>query len=152
MTGSLNETPAAGPRELFERWQRMVLGNDADTLGELSSADVILETPFAPPGHPRRIEGREQFLAFARPRRPALPARFEEFRNVIIHDTGDPDVIVAEYELAGTVTTTGMRASAPFIVVLTAREGEIIRWREYQDTLGMAISLGQLPALLASVS
>ena len=71
---------------------------------------------------------------------------------MVIHDTADPDVIIAEYELAGTVTTTGTRASAPFIVVLTARGGEIARWREYQDTLGMAISLGQLPALLASVS
>jgi hypothetical protein len=152
MTGSLNATPPAGPRELFERWQRLVLGNDASTLGALSHPDVIVETPFAPPGHPRRIEGRDQFLAFARPRRDALPARFEEFRNVVIHDTADPDVIVAEYELAGTVTTTGTRASAPFIVVLTARDGQITRWREYQDTLGMAVSLGQLPALLASVS
>ena len=152
MTGSLNATPPPGPRELFECWQRLVLGNDPDTLGTLSSPDVILEAPFAAPGHPRRIEGREQFLAFARPRRSALPARFEEFRDVVIHDTADPDVIIAEYELAGTVTTTGARASAPFVVVLTARDGKITRWREYQDTLGMAVSLGQLPALLDSVS
>ena len=151
MTRSLNATPP-GPRELFGRWQRQVLGNDPDTLGALCSPDVVLETPFAGPGHPRRIEGREQFLAFARPRRSARPARFEALRSVVIHDTADPDVIVAEYELAGTVTTTGARASAPFIVVLTARDGMIVRWREYQDTLGMAISLDQLPALLASGS
>ena len=50
MTGSLNVTPPPGPRELFERWQRLVLGNDPDTLGTLSSPDVILETPFAGPG------------------------------------------------------------------------------------------------------
>jgi uncharacterized protein len=152
MSGSLNVTPPAGPRELFERWQRLVLANDPDTLGTLSADDVVLETPFAAPGHPRRIEGREQFLAFARPRRAALPARFEEFRNVVIHDTADPNVIVAEYELAGTVTTTGTRASAPFVVVLTTRDGKIVGWREYQDTLGMAISLGQLPAVAEAVS
>jgi uncharacterized protein len=152
MTSSLNGTPPAGPRELFERWQRLVLSNDPGTLGTLSAEDVVLETPFAAPGHPRRIEGREQFLAFARPRRSALPARFEEFRSVVIHDTADPDVIVAEYELCGTVTTTGERASARFVVVLTARDGQIAHWREYQDTLGMAISLGQLPALLDAVS
>lgn len=65
----MNATPPPGPRELFERWQRLVLGNDPDTLGTLSSPDVILETPFAAPGQPRRIEGREQFLAL-----PALLA------------------------------------------------------------------------------
>jgi len=35
----------------------------------------------------------------------------------------DPEVIVVEYELAGIVTTTGHRASAPFIAVLRVRDG-----------------------------
>lgn len=61
-------------------------------------------------------------------------------------------MIIAEYDLAGTVTTTGQPATASFIAILTVRDGKIVHWREYQDTLGMAAALGQLPALLASVS
>lgn len=152
MTSSAGTTPSASPREIFERWQQLVLSNDPGAEGQLSSHDVIIEAPFAPPGHPRRFDGLEQFLAYARPRRSALPARFEEFRNVVIHDTADPQVIIAEYDLAGTVTTTGQHAAASFIAILTVRNGKIVHWREYQDTLGMAISLGQLPALLASIS
>ncbi len=145
-------TDPPGPRALFERFQQRVLSNEPDALGDLIADDVILEAPFAPPGHPRKIVGREQNLAYARPRRAALPARFEEFREVLIHDTADPEVIVAEYVLAGTVTTTGQKSSAPFLVILTARDGKIVHWREYQDTLGMAIALGQLPDLVASIS
>jgi ketosteroid isomerase-like protein len=152
MTGPTDTTPPASPREIFERWQQLILGNGPDAEGQLSADDVIIETPFAPPGHPRRFEGLEQFLAYARPRRSALPARFEEFRNVVIHDTADPQVVIAEYDLSGTVTTTGKHATASFIAILTVRNGKIVHWREYQDSLGMAVSLGQLPALLASVS
>jgi ketosteroid isomerase-like protein len=42
---------------------------------------------------------------------------------------------------------SGVRCAA----ILTVRDSEIVHWREYQDTLGMAASLGQLPALLASL-
>jgi ketosteroid isomerase-like protein len=91
-------------------------------------------------------------LAFAQASRVSLPARFEECREIAIHETADPDVIVVEYELAGTVTTAGCRAAAPFIAVLQVRDGPITRWREYQDAVAIAQALGQLPALLASAS
>jgi uncharacterized protein len=55
-------------------------------------------------------------------------------------------VIVVEYELTGTVTTTARRATAPFIGVLRARDGQIVAWREYQDALAIARALGQPPA------
>jgi ketosteroid isomerase-like protein len=114
--------------------------------------DVVVEEPFAPPGRPRRFQGREEFLAFAKAGRAALPVRFEECRNVVIHETTDPEVIVVEYELVGTVTTTQHRASAAFIGVLRVRNGQIVHWREYQNVLAIAHALGQLPALLASVT
>jgi ketosteroid isomerase-like protein len=46
---------------------------------------------------------------------------------------------------------TGGPAAASFVTILTVHDGEIVHWREYRDTLGMAASLGQLPALLASL-
>ena len=65
--------------------------------------------PFAPPGSTRRYEGREKFLAFATPGRAAFVQQFtiEEVRSVAIHETTDPEVIVVEYELAGTINATG---------------------------------------------
>ena len=150
----MGEPPKAAirPREVFARMQQQWLGNAVNAMDSLLADDAVIETPFAPPGRPRRFAGREEFLAFAEAGRASLPVQFEKCRELAVHETTDPEVIVVEYELAGTVTTTGCRAAAPFIGVLQVRNGQIIRWREYQDAVAIAHALGQLPALLASVS
>ncbi len=80
-----------------------------------------------------RTAGRSPVKMTARVRRwrsssrtglASLPVRFEECREVAIYETADPEVIVVEYELAGTVTTTGRRTAAPFIGVLRVRAGQ----------------------------
>jgi len=146
------------PREAFARFQELLLGEAPDAAtatatADLYADDVVIELPFARPGMPSRFDGRASFAAFAATQRASLPARFEEFRNVVIHDTADPEVIIAEYDLAGTVTTTTTvrQASQPFVLVLRVRAGRIVHLREYQNVLGIAAELGQLPELLASL-
>lgn len=102
--------------------------------------DVVVETPFAPPGHPRRFEGRQRFLDATRESRDSLPVRFEAMRDATVHEAGD--TLVVEYELAGTVLTTGRQASARFLVVARVRDGRVTHWREYPDTLAVAKALG----------
>ena len=135
-----------GPREVFARMKQGWLGNSMDVTDSLLADDAVIEVPFAPPGSRRRFEGRAEFLTFARPERANLPVRFEECLETAIHDTADPEVIVVEYELTGTVTTTGYRASAAFVGVLRVRDGKVVVWREYQDTAAIARALGQQPA------
>jgi ketosteroid isomerase-like protein len=134
-----------GPREVFEQMQQRFLANTVGLDGDRLADDVVIETPFAPPGRPRRTVGREAFLAGAVPGRAALPFHFDECRVVAVHDTADPEVIVVEYELGGTVIPGGERRSAAFIGVLRVRDGLITHWREYQDTFAIARALAQLP-------
>lgn len=140
----------SGPRQVFESMCRQWLGHgdlgDADLLAD----DAVIEAPFAPPGRPARFTGREEFLAATQAERASFPVRFEEVRDVVVHDTADPEVIVVEYELAGTITANGRHASAPFIAVLRVRDGKTVHWREYQNVPAMAVAMGQLPALLAA--
>ncbi|MEO3814293.1 nuclear transport factor 2 family protein [Sphaerisporangium sp. B11E5] len=131
------------PRELFEN--HAVFGADEDVLAE----DLVVETPFAPPGRPRRWEGRDEWLAFARPGRAAFPFELRS-RGVVVHETADPEVIVVEYELGGTLPG-GHEAWAPFIGVLRARDGKVVHWREYQNAIAIAAATGGLPDLLASL-
>jgi uncharacterized protein len=143
-----------GPREVFARMQQQWLGSTTSSAvaGDQLADDVVIETPFAPPGRPRRFQGRGEWLAFAEAgRASAPPFRLDECRNVVIHETTDPEVIVVEYELVGTATATNHRAAAAFIGVLRVRDGKIVHWREYQNTLAIAHALGQLPALLAGL-
>jgi len=141
-----------GPRDLFARMKRNWLSPAAPVMDSLLAEDAVVEIPFAAPDRPRRFQGRAQFLAFAQAARASLPVRFTDCRDVAIHDTADPEVIVVEYELTGIVTTTGHRATAGFIGVLRARDGQIVTWREYQDTLAIAQALGQPPAKTAGLA
>ena len=58
--------------------------------------------------------------------------------KIAVHDTADPEVIVVEYHLAGTMTASGERRSSPLIAVIRAIGDRITHWREYQDTHAIA--------------
>ncbi|WP_211222530.1 nuclear transport factor 2 family protein [Actinokineospora enzanensis] len=126
---------------MFERMQRRWI--DGEPIGDLLAEDVVVEMPFAPAGRARRIEGRAAFVEFAAAGRAALPFSIEESRDVVVHRTADPDVIIVEYELVARLHRDGRRASAPFIGVLTTRDGLVVHWREYQNPMAMAAAMGQ---------
>ena len=55
-----------GPREVFARLQEYLLASAPDLVADVWAEDVVVETPFAPPGRPRRVHGREDLLALGR--------------------------------------------------------------------------------------
>jgi ketosteroid isomerase-like protein len=79
---------------------------------------------------------------------PGLPRRAA---NITIHQTTDPEVIVAEFEYQGTVAGTGEPFALPGIFVLRVRDGEIVSSRDYFDHLTAARVRGQLDTLIAAV-
>ncbi|MGN9810023.1 nuclear transport factor 2 family protein [Micromonospora sp. BQ11] len=102
-----------------------------------------LETPFAAPGSPTRTEGKQRVLDYTQGSRAVFPVRFDDCRDVVVHETADPELIVVEYELVGKHLATGVTAAAPFIGVLRTRNGKLTHWREYQHTLAIARAVGQ---------
>ncbi|NDU72068.1 hypothetical protein GWI34_05430 [Actinomadura sp. DSM 109109] len=141
-------TGTADPVAIYRRMQEAVLGGegaDATLLpADLLAEDVVVETPFAPPGM-RRYEGREAWLAYYRTAGAGLLVRFKGFRELATYRTGDPEVIVVEYELTGTVIATGVRSSVTCIAVLRVRDGLITHWREYQDIPAITEALTRRP-------
>jgi limonene-1,2-epoxide hydrolase len=151
LTEPTSAATASCPREVFDRLLHEFLKNSPDLAEDLWAEDVSVEMPFNPPGARRRIQGREEFIAFAKAGRASMPVRVEEVRNLVIHDTTDPEMILVEYELAATMITTNRHGSVPFVGVLKVKDGQIVLWREYQNVLAMADAMDQLPALLASM-
>jgi ketosteroid isomerase-like protein len=131
------------PSEIFDRMRAQWLANRPTYEAELLADDVVIETPFAAPGRPTRTEGKQRVLEYTQGSRAVFPVRFDDCRNVVVHETADPEVIVVEYELVGTHTATGVTASVPFIGVLRTRDGKLAHWREYQHTLAIAQAVGQ---------
>jgi ketosteroid isomerase-like protein len=105
----------------------------------------VIEMPFAAPGAPRRIQGRDAWLAYARASEGVLPVRIDGHRQIALYEPADPDVVVVEYELTAAVTATGERMSADFIGVLRTRDARIMHWREYQNVLATAEAFGRSP-------
>ena len=124
-----------GPREIFERLHERVRDDyDMDGQADLYAADGTLELPFAPPGVPRRIRGRDEirkFLMAAGERSRQAGRRILRYDPLVVHETADPEVIVAEFDLHGEVAATGEAYRMPFIQVMRVRDGQITSMRDY---------------------
>lgn len=137
---------AADPLDVYRSMRAALLDPDVHTLlpAELLAEDLVVETPFSPPGM-RRHDGREAWLEFYRTSAAALRVRIDGFRELATHRTGDPEVLVVEYELTGGVPATGLRSSVTCVGVLRVRDGLIRHWREYQDVLAISAALNSKP-------
>jgi ketosteroid isomerase-like protein len=136
-------------RELFDGYQQCLVHKDWQGFGDLLTEAAVMEFPFAPPGVVTRREGREVIRAAAREGWGRLPLQFEPFRSVVVHDGRDPDLVIAEYELCGTVTATGERFQFPAAIVLRGDQGLIASLREYLDLVAIARPTGRAAAIAA---
>ncbi|WP_329296555.1 nuclear transport factor 2 family protein [Streptomyces pseudovenezuelae] len=140
------------PREVLARYQRAMLDKSADDLADLYAVDAVHEFPFLFPGMPERYEGREEVRAGYRAAWDASPAQPQEIREVAVHENTDPEVIIVEQIVSGTVTTTGRPFSFPGLLVIRVRNSRIVHVRDYMDGLGVAHAMDRLTAVAASLS
>jgi uncharacterized protein len=139
------------PRSVFESLLKGISDGKWNDLADLYAEHAVVELPFTP-SSPTRLEGREavraHFAAAA-----GLPLRIQA-SNVVVHDTGtgDPEVVIAEFDYDGQVTTTGNSFRVSNIQVLRVRNGQIVSSRDYHNHLAIAAALGQLPELLSSLA
>ncbi len=68
-------------------------------------------------------------------------------RDLRVHDTADPEVIISEHEVDAVNPRPGRRSSHRFLLVLRARDGEIVHLHDYADMLRVSAGLGRLPQL-----
>jgi ketosteroid isomerase-like protein len=146
-TGAVTTTP----REVFECLQRQVLERGGEGMADLMAIDGVVEWPFAGPGAPRRLEGREAIRSFVSGSRVRV-LELQELRSVAVHETHDPEVIVAEVEARGRVVATDRPFRLSAIMVLRARNGEIVSYRDYTNPLAAAEATGRMPELIAALS
>ncbi len=138
-------------RAVLETAMRLFRTKDLNGFADLFAADGIHELPFAPPGVPATIQGRERIRAYLTAI-TATPIEFHEFADLTIHQTTDPDVVLAEYRAVGEIVSSGELFSNRYIQVLRTRGGEIALWRDYWSPLPAARALGRLPQLFESLT
>ncbi|BCY10865.1 nuclear transport factor 2 family protein [Actinoplanes sp. L3-i22] len=130
-------------RETVERMLAAGRESDVDTVVELMAPDGYIEWPYRPAGVPGRLQGREEIRRFLTQAAKGF-IRFDEYRNVTIHETTDPEVIIVEYEAHGTVVATGAPFQQVIIAVFRVRAGLIVSYRDYINPLPLAEALASI--------
>ena len=142
-------TQPRSPREVFLALVNGIAEGNLDGLPELYAEQIDVVHPFDPlHGAPLRSreEIRERMNSLA-----ARPRQRRQVGNVTIHETTDPEVIVAEFEYQGT-SDSGEPYALPAIFVLRVRNGEIVSSRDYHDHLASARAAGRLGELFTALS
>jgi uncharacterized protein len=124
--------PSATPADVLARRRRLILSGDADGFADLFAPDAVIESPFAPPGAPSRLEGREAIREYSH-HVMASPLRFGDFEVTDLYQTQDPEVVIVEIRAKGTLTTTGQSFAATSIQVLHIRDGQIVLFRDFAN-------------------
>ena len=124
--------PPATPADVLAQRRRLILNGDADGYADLFAPDGVIESPFAPPGAPSRLEGRETIREYSR-RVVASPVRLEDFEDVEVYQTQDPEVVIVEVRAKATLTTTGQSFVTTSIQIFRIREGQIVLFRDFAN-------------------
>ena len=121
------------PTEVFVQILAGIGAGDVHALLGRCRDDVVFEFPFAPDGRPKRLEGQQAVGEYL----DAIGsgAVLERLTNLEIHQTVDPDVAVIEFSVMGRVRDTGSPFERSYVVVLTVRDGLVVRYRDYWNPL-----------------
>ena len=132
----------AGAREVLERLRQAAISQSADDMSRVYAVDAVHEFPFTAPGVPSRLEGRDEIVNWIAAGWKAFPLKYERYRTLAIHDTSDPETIIVEQEALGTSASTG-EFMLPNILVLTVRNGQVARLRDYVNILAAVAAMGR---------
>lgn len=138
------------PRDVFLALVNGVAAGRWEELPGLYAEQTDVVHPFDPLRRPA-LRTRDELREHFRPT-GAGPELDRRAANITIHETTDPEVIIAEFEYRGTVVDTGESFTQPGIFVLRVRDGEIVSSRDYFDHLTSAHLRGQLDAVVAAVT
>lgn len=139
------------PREVVEQVRRMVAGEGV-VFADLFAVDGVLTYPFAPPGQPGVLRGRDAIRAYhseASRRRELLVI---EGVDVVVRDTDDPEVVVAEITHHGWSRPVGGPYRFTALGVIRVRDGEIVRYDDYMDPVAVARLLGRTGDLITALT
>jgi ketosteroid isomerase-like protein len=128
--------PQAPPAVVRRHLERISAGLSA-AIADDYAPDAVVARPFAPDGG--LLEGREAIrAAFAAG--AELPLELCA-RNIVVHESDHPDVVLAEYDYEVRNTRTGATFTVPNIQVLTIRDGLIVSSRDFHHHVALTAAL-----------
>ena len=135
-------------KEIFERYVYAgAITRNPDAIAAMFTEDGVYDAPLAPAGHPlhRRLVGRDAIRAgiSVYHQQPTYQAAVNAERTaVVLHDTTDPDVFIAEIDVAFD-EPDGRRTTMSLVQIYRLRDGRIAMLRDYFSELPSVDSDGR---------
>jgi hypothetical protein len=129
----------------------MVAGEGV-VFADLFAADGVLAYPFAMPGQPSELRGRDAIREYFAGLEHARGAFVLEGVDAVVRETDDPEVVVTEITHHGTSALTGKPYRHLALGVIRVRDGEIVRYDDYMDPIAVARLLGRTAELAAALT
>jgi len=139
------------PLEVAEQVRKMVAGEGV-TFADLFAADGVLTYPFAPPGQPPELRGRDAIRAFFSGMSRARELFTMAGVDAVAWQTDDPEVAITQITHHGTSNVTGDPYQFTALGVIRVRDGMIVRYEDYMDPIALARLLGRAGDLAAALA
>jgi uncharacterized protein len=138
------------PLEVAEQVRKMVAGEGV-VFADLFAADGVLAYPFAPPGHPRELRGRDAIRAYFAAAGQSRALFTMAGVDAVTWQTDDPAVVVTQITHYGTSHVTGAPYQFSALGVIRVRDGMIVSYEDYMDPIALARLLGRTGDLAAAL-
>jgi ketosteroid isomerase-like protein len=99
--------------------------------------DAVQDMPYSPPGHPRRVVGRQALIDLYAGW-PHVSGRAEFTDGIVFHPTLDPEIVFVEYKGTVEVVPTGRTYRQSYGGLFHIENGKITLFREYYDPAAFA--------------
>jgi uncharacterized protein len=139
------------PRQVAEQVRKMVAGEEV-VFADLFAVDGVLAYPFAPPGQPSELQGRDAIRAFFAGLGTARDLFVMDGVDALVRETDDPEVVITEITHYGQSNVTGAPYRFTALGVIRVHDGEITRYDDYMDPIALARLLGRTSELAAALS
>lgn len=122
-------TAQAAMQQFFD----LLLQGEIESWTALLDDNIVFEFPYAPPGLPPQITGRQAMHAHI----TTLLAQIKlfEFTDVQMHPTLSPDTLIVEFACRGQAIATGKPYNQRYISVVQMKDGKIAHYRDYWNPL-----------------
>ena len=138
-------------RQVAEQVRKMVAGEGV-AFADLFAPDGVLAYPFAPPGLPSELRGRDAIRAYFAGLGRSRDLFAMDGIDAKTWETDDPQVVVTEITHHGKSNVTGTPYRFTALGVIRVRDGEIVRYDDYMDPIALARLLGRTGELAAALT
>jgi uncharacterized protein len=131
-------------KELFERYVYAgAITRNPDAIAAMFTEDGVYDSPMVPDDHPlRHLVGRDAIRAGTSVyhQQPTYQGTMNLERSAyVLHDTTDPDVFMAEIDVAFD-DADGRRTTMSLLQIFRLRDGQIAKLRDYFSELPSVVS------------